>query len=145
MRENNLFTNREALITSADGKVIAHRYPSFEGVDAEMMYGIFAKMQEVENRATAIKYNDGLIRNIDRIIINPPATIIFWQNGNKEVVKCMEGDTYDVEQGIAMCLLKGMLSEDGYRSLKKMMHSKHEEHNEKVTKNNETENKKDES
>lgn len=73
--------------------------------------------------------NDAYIKNIDRIICSPPATIIIWKNGNKSIVKCMDTDIYNPEQGIAMCLLKEMLSADTYRELKKIMEKKTEEHN----------------
>ena len=71
--------------------------------------------------------NDKYVENIDRIICNPPATIIIWENGDKSIVKCMDTDTYNPEQGIAMCLLKQMLSDDGYRKLKKIMQEKSED------------------
>lgn len=42
----------------------------------------------------------------ERVIYNDPATIVFWKDGTKTVVKCMEGDTYDPEVGLAMCVCK---------------------------------------
>lgn len=89
--------------------------------------------------------NDAYIYNIKQIIHNPPATIIIWENGHKSVVKCMDTDTYNPEQGIAMCLLKEMLSEDGYRELKKIMCETSTDFNARKKMNNETEDKEDES
>lgn len=43
---------------------------------------------------------------IKKIIFNPPATIIFWDDGAKTVVKCQEGEEFDPEKGIAMAYLK---------------------------------------
>ncbi len=33
--------------------------------------------------------------DIERIIFNPPATIVFWTDGTKTVVKCAEGEKFD--------------------------------------------------
>lgn len=52
---------------------------------------------------------------IERVIFNGPATIVFWQDDTKTVVKCREGDTFDPEKGIAMAIAKKALgNEDGY-------------------------------
>lgn len=46
---------------------------------------------------------------VENVIINPPATIVFWSDGTKTVCKCSDGDTFDPEKGIAMCFFKKML------------------------------------
>lgn len=43
---------------------------------------------------------------IKKVIFNDPATIVYWTDGTKTVVKCQEGDTYSKEVGLAMCMLK---------------------------------------
>ena len=48
---------------------------------------------------------------IKRVIFHDPATIVFWDDGTKTVVKCMEGDTYSKEVGLAMCISKKMLGD----------------------------------
>lgn len=40
-----------------------------------------------------------------RIIRNGPATIVFWKDGTKTVVKCHDED-YDPEKGLAMALCR---------------------------------------
>lgn len=42
----------------------------------------------------------------EKIIINPPATIVIWNDGTKTVVKATENDIYDPEKGVALCFLK---------------------------------------
>lgn len=37
---------------------------------------------------------------------NGPATIVFWADGTKTVVKCQDGDDYSEEVGLAMCIVK---------------------------------------
>ena len=54
-----------------------------------------------------------LIPAIDRVIHNNPATIVFWGDGDKTVVKCQEGDTYDPEKGLAMAISKKVLGNKG--------------------------------
>lgn len=52
---------------------------------------------------------------IKHVIFNGPATIVFWQDDTKTVVKCREGDTFDPEKGLAMAIAKKALgNEDGY-------------------------------
>ena len=41
-----------------------------------------------------------------RIIYNAPATIVFWADGTKTVVKVMDGDTFDEYSGFAAALCK---------------------------------------
>ena len=53
---------------------------------------------------------------VERVIYNNPATIVFFKDGDKVVVKCSDKDTYDPEKGLAMALCKKML---GYKEYKK--------------------------
>ena len=48
------------------------------------------------------------IPDVDRIIFNPPATIVFWEDGTKTVVKCIEGQPYEKYAGFAMACMKKM-------------------------------------
>ena len=50
------------------------------------------------------------VRAVD-VIFNDPATIVFWSDGTKTVVKCQagEGDIYNPEAGLAMCYMKKAL------------------------------------
>ena len=43
---------------------------------------------------------------IDKVLFNPPATIVFWLDGTKTVVKCKEGEEFSEWAGIALCLAK---------------------------------------
>ena len=46
---------------------------------------------------------------IKNVIFNDPATIVFWSDGTKTVVKCGENDIYDPEKGLAMAVAKKYL------------------------------------
>ncbi len=51
--------------------------------------------------------------NIRKVIFNDPATIVLWSDGTKTVVKCGPEDTYDMEKGLAMAIVKKMAGNDG--------------------------------
>jgi len=48
---------------------------------------------------------------ITKVISNEPATIVFWKDGTKTVVKCQEGDTYDLEKGILYAIVRKVYGE----------------------------------
>lgn len=41
-----------------------------------------------------------------KILIQGTATIVWWSDGTKTIVKCQKGDKMDPEKGIAMCVMK---------------------------------------
>lgn len=43
---------------------------------------------------------------IDHVIFNGPATIVFWADGTKTIVKCRENDSFNPRVGILYCLAK---------------------------------------
>lgn len=52
--------------------------------------------------------DEGIELSFDNIVINPPATIVKWDDGTKTVVKCQNDEEYDAEKGIALCFMKKM-------------------------------------
>lgn len=52
------------------------------------------------------------IPGITKVIYNPPATIIYWSDKTKTVVKCCENDIYDSEKGFAMAVIKKLCGND---------------------------------
>lgn len=44
--------------------------------------------------------------SIKNVIFAPPATIVYWSDGSKTVVKCSEKDVFDQEKGLAMAIAK---------------------------------------
>ena len=49
------------------------------------------------------------IYSIKNVIFNDPATIVFWTDGTKIVVKTQEGEIFDPEKGLAMAISKKAL------------------------------------
>ena len=52
---------------------------------------------------------------IKRVIFNDPATIVFWENGDKTVAKC-RNEKFDPEKGLAIAIAKKVI---GYAEIKK--------------------------
>jgi hypothetical protein len=53
------------------------------------------------------------IPDINRVLFNPPATIVFWGDGTKTVVKVREGDKFEKYAGFAMACMKKMFGSTG--------------------------------
>lgn len=51
---------------------------------------------------------------IKKVIFNNPATIVYWADGTKTVVKCGEDDAFDEEKGLAMAISKRALGNSGH-------------------------------
>lgn len=52
---------------------------------------------------------------ITNVIFNPPATIVFWSDKTKTVVKCdYSQEMYDPEKGLAMAFSKKLMGENKY-------------------------------
>lgn len=58
---------------------------------------------------------------IKNVIFNPPATIVFWTDGTKTVVKTQNGEEFDPEKGLAMAYFKKMHGNKGryFEAIKK--------------------------
>ena len=50
---------------------------------------------------------------IERVIFNNPATIVFWKDGAKTVVKCQPGDKFDKMTGLSLAIAKYFLGNTG--------------------------------
>lgn len=46
------------------------------------------------------------------VIFRNPATIVFWDDGDKTVVKCQPGDTFSAEAGLTAAMLKKYMGND---------------------------------
>ena len=62
---------------------------------------------------TASPYQKAMSK-IKNVIFNDPATIVFWNDGTKTVVKCGKDDTFDPEKGLAMAISKYFFDNAGY-------------------------------
>jgi len=71
-----------------------------QGVSIFGVEGSYKEKEEV--KSIAIKH----------VIFDGPATIVFWDDGTKTVVKCTDDDSYSYDVGIAMATLKKIFGEN---------------------------------
>lgn len=53
-----------------------------------------------------------LSMQISKVIYQNPATIVFWKDGTKTVVKCQEGDKYSYSAGIMHAIIRKMYEDN---------------------------------
>ena len=82
------------------------------GQTAYPNYTPYAQYFQKDVETTMAIYNK-MSLTIKDVIFNDPATIVFWMDGTKTVVKCQEGDIYDPEKGLAMAISKKALGNQG--------------------------------
>lgn len=70
-----------------------------------------------------------ILPGIEKVIFNPPATVVIWQDGAKTVVKCGEGEEFCEETGLAMAIAR-RYSGNRSRFLKMVRGAKHPEERE---------------
>lgn len=61
---------------------------------------------------------------IKKVIFHDPATIVYWQDKTKTVVKCKDGETFDKEKGLAMCISKKLLGDEFHSEFRKYTEDK---------------------
>ena len=59
--------------------------------------------------------------DIKKVVFNSPATIVFWMDSSKTVVKAQNDEAFDPEKGLAMAIAKKTMGNKGnyYNSIKK--------------------------
>jgi hypothetical protein len=53
------------------------------------------------------------------VLFHNPATIVYWNDNSKTVVKCKDGQTFDKEKGLALCISKKLLEDKFHSEFKK--------------------------
>lgn len=96
-----------------------------DNIDAFLYYIKGANKSPSANKETAERsyyMHYDIRRFIKKVKFNPPATIVFWTDNTKTVVKC-KGEDYDPEKGLAMCICKKVLGDKGnyYEVFKKWL------------------------
>ena len=96
----------------------ADTFPKFEGHITGTAKVSYRNFYDIRNDAVVqrntLQYSKFYVRNlsssyipeIKNVIFNDPATIVFWEDGTKTVVKCQDGDEFDPEKGLAMAIAK---------------------------------------
>ena len=92
------------------------RYNDYEN-DIRIDYGTYSSIYNKITSDTLATIKNGsyikvpspkqkAMNSITNVIFNNPATIVFWSDGTKTVVKCDERDEFDPEKGLAMAICK---------------------------------------
>ena len=96
----------------------ADTFPKFEGHITGAAKVSYRSLYDIRNDAEVpiniyrnilnSTYGIGSLRipEIKNVIFNDPATIVFWEDGTKTVVKCQDGDKFDPEKGLTMAIAK---------------------------------------
>ena len=96
----------------------ADTFPKFEGHITGTAKVSYRSFYDIRNDAEVpiniyrnilnSTYGIGSLRipEIKNVIFNDPATIVFWEDGTKTVVKCQDSDEFDPEKGLAMAIAK---------------------------------------
>ena len=96
----------------------ADTFPKFEGHVTGTAKVSYRSLDDIRNDAEVPRniyrnilnstYGIGSLRipEIKNVIFNDPATIVFWEDETKTVVKCQDGDEFDPEKGLAMAIAK---------------------------------------
>ena len=73
---------------------------------------VLIEERKKERKAQRLKNNF----YVKDVIFNDPATVVYWDDGEKTVVTTKPGDTYDPEKGFAMACAKRLFGneEDWY-------------------------------
>ena len=75
----------------------------------------YEQVKDIYDRTITLSNKEKLFdkEQIKDVIFNNPATIVLWKDGTKTVVKCQDGDVYNPETGLAMCIIKKMCGNKG--------------------------------
>lgn len=59
--------------------------------------------------------NDNYLNSITikNVRFSPPATIVFWSDNTKTVVKAQNGEPFDAEKGLMACIIKRITGNTG--------------------------------
>lgn len=88
---------------------------------------VFERLETLKSAINA-KYGVYSMFAIKKVIFNEPATIVFWLDGTKTVVKA-ENEYFDPEKGLAMAIAKKVYGNKGsyFNQIRKWVNTYYEE------------------
>ena len=90
-----------------------NNYEEKENIMGPKNYIDYFKSIGLTTNHSAISTDRIRIPRIKKVIFNEPATIVFWGDDTKTVVKTQNGEAYDPEKGLAMAIAKKALGNKG--------------------------------
>lgn len=95
-------------------------YPTntFKPIDIDITlspYPTIGKKKEVKKPVDSFETKQSTNRRVKirDVIFSDPATVVFWDDNTKTVVKTQGGEKYDKEKGLAMAIIKKITGNTG--------------------------------
>ena len=95
-------------------------YPTntFKPIDIDITlspYPTIGKKKEVKKPVDSFETKQSTNRRVKirDVIFSDPATVVFWDDNTKTVVKTRGGEKYDKEKGLAMAIVKKITGNTG--------------------------------
>ena len=86
-----------------------------EMLDAIAQKGKEEFLKRTYPNTTKFYPNDNYLNSITikNVRFSPPATIVFWSDNTKTVVKAQNGEPFDAEKGLMACIIKRITGNTG--------------------------------
>lgn len=116
------------LITKTYGWLERHAYFKLKDAVTQAHRTLLARKDREKTLKHAKTFKVKSPMRIENVIFNGPATIVFWSDNTKTVVKCGENDKLDREKGLALAISKKMLGNEGnyFNEFKRWLEEKDE-------------------
>lgn len=101
--EKNQYDDLMKVILSTGHELVFSPCDSTSDRDGNWRIRSGALYPRCEGKKSTSATNTAAIKDV---IFAPPATIVYWSDGSKTVVKCSEKDVFDPEKGLAMAIAK---------------------------------------
>ena len=101
--EKNMHDDMMKVILSTGHELVFSPCDLTSDLDGNWRIRSGALYPRCEGKKTDSATNTAAIKDV---IFAPPATIVYWSDGSKTVVKCSEKDVFDPEKGLAMAIAK---------------------------------------
>ena len=102
------------ILSGLDGPSIRHIDAPFEEI--QLNREIYQVGEKFDLRFRGFSYLDPRPKEV---IFHDPATIVYWSDGTKTVVKRGPHDTFDPEHGLAMAIAKKQLGDEFHKVFRK--------------------------
>ena len=96
---------------------LVHTY-TFKPIDIDLIFSYRPttdKKEETKKLVDSFETKQSTNRRVKirDVIFSDPATVVFWSDGTKTVVKTRGGEKYDKEKGLAMAIVKKITGNTG--------------------------------
>lgn len=98
--------------------------PSFDHCAINKDYTTMTCTKTYTDKYVEDKYIENMFDKIKDYRVYEKTTVVFFSDGTKEAVVCCDKDTFDVEQGITMCVIKRMFGDKYKKSVKSIIKAK---------------------